>query len=113
MPISRAGRLLLTLCLSSTVVGCDSFMTVNGRVTRCSDGTPIVGVKATLTLQSGVSSSEEAVAYTSPNGDFTVTLNEPQSASARLALEKPGYTTLTQNFADAPDDQLVFCLAEK
>ena len=56
-------------------------------------------------LEAGVSADETSVAYSDPDGTFSVALNEPGSASARLVLEKPGYATQEQAYSQAPKSQ--------
>ena len=92
------------------MAGCmDGFFTISGRVTRCADDQPLVGVKVQLILEDGVSADETSVAYSDPDGTFSVALNEPESASARLVLEKPGYTTREQDYSQASSSQM-FCM---
>jgi len=92
------------------LAGCmDGFFTINGHVTRCADDQPLVGVKVQLILETGVSADETSVAYSDPDGTFSVSLNEPESASARLVLDKPGYITQDQAYSQAPTSQ-VFCM---
>lgn len=105
----RAGAaLLLAMILSD----CCSAASLRCRVTDCSTGAPLVGVRATLELVAGgVDESECAIAYSDPNGVFDVGLNEPPNVSVRLTLEKPRYATLVRDFAKAPVKEQTFCLA--
>ena len=92
------------------LAGCmDGFFVISGRVTRCADDQPLVGVKVELILKSGVSADETSVAYSDPDGTFSVALDEPPSASARLVLEKPGYAGQEQDYSQASTSQ-VFCM---
>jgi hypothetical protein len=108
MIVSVCGALLLAF----GAAGCEKYMIVEGRVTDCATGAPIVGVRATLTLDEGVSDSERSVAFTGPDGIFEASLNEPPSVSATLLLEKPGYNSVTRPFAEAPESRQDFCLAQ-
>jgi hypothetical protein len=103
---SRASTSLIILGLS----GCDAFMTVDGRVTDCSTGEPLVGVRATMCLGEGISDSEKSIAYSEPDGTFHAELNEPPSVSATLELDKPRYKTLRRTFSKKPDGRQQYCL---
>ncbi len=89
---------------------CDSFMTVEGRVTDCSTGAPLVGARARLDLRDGISDSEENTAYSAPDGTFDVALNEPPDVGSVLTLDKPRFKPLTREFSQAPEGRQNFCL---
>lgn len=105
-----AGALFL---FAASTIGCDQFLAVDGHVTNCSTGAPIVGARAMLKLVEGVSDAECETAYSDPNGNFTIALNEPPTASATLLLDKPTYAPLTRDLSKAPDERLNFCLEPK
>ena len=102
--IRRCAALLL--CLT----GCDTFFEVHGTVTRCDTGQPLVGVQVAAELESGVSDDEEATDSSDPDGRYSVTLNEPPSASATIVWSKPTFQMLRKSFDESPDEAQDVCL---
>jgi len=103
----RVASLVAVFALAS----CDSFFTVRGRITRCTDDHPLVGVRLELVLVDGVSSQESVTAYSDPDGSFEAALNEPPGVSVRLVADKPGYASEERSYAGAPSAPDDFCLA--
>ncbi|MHB8874972.1 MAG: hypothetical protein ACYC8T_14900 [Myxococcaceae bacterium] len=101
---------LLCLLPVLALAGCDSFFTVCGHVTRCPDGKPLVGVRVRTELVRGVSSLEVDTSFSDPDGRYCTTLNEPESASARLSFDKPGYAVVAREFSQAPEGDQDVCL---
>ena len=98
------------LGLLAAFAGCDSLFKIDGRVTRCSDGHPLVGVKAQLFLVAGISDREDVTSYSDPDGSYEAVLNEPPSVAARLVLDKPQFITVEQSYQAAPSQAQDFCL---
>lgn len=103
--MSRVARLMLLV--TPLLGGCDSFFTVQGRVTACSSGAAIGGVSVRTTLRGG---GEEQVVFTDPSGHYSAFLNEPPSAEATLVYEKPTFVLVERSFEGAPERDEDVCL---
>ena len=103
--MSRVASLLLLV--TPLLGGCDSFFTVQGHVTACGSGAPIVGVSVRTTQRGGGETQE---AFTDSSGRYLAFLNEPPTAEATLVYEKPTFMSVERTFEGAPEGDEDVCL---
>jgi hypothetical protein len=111
--IPPKSRALLASCTAALLLlgGCDQGWFINGRVTRCSDGDPLVGVSVFLQiLDEDVDRRDEDL--TTPDGAFSMGPLSPYELPGIVTLEKPHYVTLVREYVRAPGPNAPqeFCL---
>jgi len=96
--VSAGWFLLLAAC------GHDYF-TIAGAVSACSDGSPLVGVRLTVTVD-----DESVTSFSEPDGSYNIGSASGPLAAGTFLAEKPGYQTVEMMFERAPERPVDFCL---
>jgi hypothetical protein len=105
-----SGVFVIATAIAMLTSGCDMFFGVAGEVVRCADDAPIEGARVRAVLLDGASDEEIVEARTDRAGEFSLVLNEPDTATVQVSFTADGFTQVRETYRGAPGTRQRICL---